>query len=566
MIRTPSIIGSSLIVASLVYGELPAHAQVAQDSVPATAPAAAPSQAVPVQAAPVQAAPTQAAPEATPTSAPQPAPAAVSVPAPNQVKAAPVSAKNSTVQAEQDEAARELAEKLAPTPGGLTADEVVQKTIANSPQLQKSQLEADKAAANKARAKLAFAPRIDLMGNYTRLSNIRLMNFEALAGGADMEGMEPAPAPRSWVDGKNPGLFGPYLDQFTAKATLTLPITDWFLTILPTYRGAALIGDVAVEQRKAQELQVSHEARIAFYDYVHARGGEAVALASVKVLDASVQDLQALVQVGASTPTALARARAARANAEAMAVHMNGMVQVTLQRLSQLTGESIPRERGIGEELIGIELGEPPALEQVVQEAKTSRPELQALRMLEQARKHFARAKRGAVLPRISAGAGSMYANPNQRYIPLENKWKHTWDVGVTVAWSPNDASYAYTQAQDADTELRMVEEDLRGFEQAIAIESAGAVSGFHAATAAIHAKTEALEAARAYHADQRALLLAGAATPNDVLLAERDLTAAALEWVDAFINGRRAQANLLKAQGKTGLSSPGPKAAGSTP
>jgi outer membrane protein TolC len=48
--------------------------------------------------------------------------------------------------------------------------------------------------------------------------------------------------------------------------------------------------------------------------------------------------------------------------------------------------------------------------------------------------------------------------------------------------------------------------------------------------------------------------LLAGAATPNDVLEAERDLIQAALEWVDSFIQGRIAQAALLKAQGKTGL------------
>jgi outer membrane protein TolC len=48
--------------------------------------------------------------------------------------------------------------------------------------------------------------------------------------------------------------------------------------------------------------------------------------------------------------------------------------------------------------------------------------------------------------------------------------------------------------------------------------------------------------------------LLAGAATPNDVLLAERDLTQASLDWIDSFIQGRVAQAALLKARGTTGL------------
>ncbi len=557
MIRTPSIIGSSLIVASLIWSEA-AHAQVAQEGAPEQAPATAQTQAAP--AAPdvtPPAASTRIAPAQT--GAAQAAPAAATVPAPNQVKLAPVSSKSSAVTPEEDAANRELLEKLAAQPGGLTAEEVVQKALSNSPQLRKTELEANKAEANKARAKLAFAPRIDFMGNYTRLSNIKMQDFSAMLD-PNWDGV-----PR-YIDGNDPGPFGPYLNQWTAKASLSLPITDWFLTILPTYRGVSLIAEVSREQRRAQELQVAHDARIAFYDYAQARSGEAVALASVKVLDESVKDLEGLVQVGAATQTALARTRAARANAEAMVVQMQGMVKVTLERLSQITGESIPLERGIGEDLVSTELGNTPTFEQVVTDAKATRPELQALRTLHDARKLLARAKRGAVMPRISAGGAYTYANPNQRYIPLDDVFKGTWDVGVTVAWSPNDAAFAHTQVQDADSELRMVEEDLRAFEQGIAIESAAAVTGLQTAAADIAAKTEALEAARAYHADQRALMLAGTATPNDVLLAERDVTAAALAWVDSFVGARRAQANLLKAQGKTGLNQPGPKAAGSTP
>lgn len=469
-----------------------------------------------------------------------------------------MAARKDAGETEEEAVTKQLEKDLEPKLGGWTADEVVQKAIANSPIVAKSELEADKAAANKARAKLAFAPRIDLMGSYTRLSDVKLnMNFTGTG--------DPV-----WVSGSNPGPFGPYLNQYQARATVTLPITDWFLTIVPTYRGAAKMADVAEFQRQAQELNVAHEARIAFCDYLHARGGEAVALASVKVLSASVEDLESLVRAGASTPTALARARAARANAESMAVQLHGMVEVSAERLKQLVGEDISTARGIGEPLVGFELDAAPPFDQVLSQAKQSRPELKALHAVENARQHFARARRGAVLPKVSASGNAIYANPNPRYIPQEKEFHDTYDVGVMLSWSPNDAAYAYTQAQDAETDLRMVAEDLRGFEQAIAVEASGAVAGYAAATAAIAAKSEAVDAARRYHADQRALMLAGAATPNDVLLAERDLTQAALEWVDAFVNARRAQANLLKAQGKTGITNKGPvqqnAVAGSTP
>ncbi len=547
MMRTPPIVGSGL-VAALLSVQLPAAAQV---------PPPNPAPAAPSPASPVPAQPT-ASPAATPASTPPAtAPQAPAVPRPNQIKAAPVEARKTGGESEEDEASRQLAARLEPTPGGLTAEEVVRKTLANSPSLQKSEYEADKAAANKARAKLAFAPRIDLMASYTRLSDIKLnMNFTD-------------PSNPIWVSGSNPGPFGPYLNQYGAVASATLPITDWFLTIIPTYRGAAKVSEVAEQQRRAQELQVAFDARIAFYEYVHALGGRAVALASVRVLEASVKDLESLVQVGASTPTELARARAARANAEALAIQLEGMVKVCEERLSQLTGEAVRAERGIGEPLVGIDFGAAPSVDELISQAKSTRPELKALRTLHDARKHFARARRGQVLPKVYAGANYYYARPNQRFIPQVDEFRGTWDVGVSLAWSPNDAAFAYTQAQDAETELRIVEEDLRGFEIAITVESTNAVSSFTAATASIEAKSEGLEAARRYYSDQRALMLAGAATPNDVLLAERDWTQAALEWVNAHVNARKAQASLLKAQGKTGIGQ-GPvqqqAVAGSTP
>ena len=529
MMRTPSIVGSSL-VAALLSVQLPAGAQVPAETPPPATPAAT--------SAP---APTQ------PTPPPAAAPAAP-IPSPRQVKPAPVAARKVAGPLADEEATAQLERDLEPKAGGWTADEVVQKAIANSPIIAKSELDADRAAANKARASLAFAPRIDLMGSYTRLSNVHLQNFT-------YDPTQPTgPNNRPTVDGNNPGIFGPFLNQYMAKATLTLPITDWFLTIVPTYKGANKMAEVAEYQRQAQELSVAYDARIAFCDYLHARGGEAVALTSVKVLSASVDDLESLVRAGAQTPTALARARAARANAEALAVQLHGMVEVTTERLKQLTGEDIDVARGIGEPLVGFDLGGAPTFDQLLTAARRDRPELKALHAVESARQHFARARRGAVLPKISAMGNAYYANPNPRYVPPKDEFHFTYDVGAMISWSPNDAAYAYTQAQDAETELRQVAEDLRGFEQAIAIEASGAVSAHAAATASIAAKTEAIDAARRYHADQRALMMAGAATPNDVLLAERDLTQAALEWVDAYVNARRAEASILKAQGKTGL------------
>src|SRR6185436_11441761 len=71
----------------------------------------------------------------------------------------------------------QIAANFDPEPNGLTSDEVVRRALEHSPELKKAQLSEDTAAANKARAKLAFAPRFDFMGRYQKLSSIVQPNF-----------------------------------------------------------------------------------------------------------------------------------------------------------------------------------------------------------------------------------------------------------------------------------------------------------------------------------------------------------------------------------------------------
>ncbi len=436
-------------------------------------------------------------------------------------------------EATQAHTTEEMQRELEPKPHGLTSEEVVKQALDNSPALKKAVLDADKAAANRARAKLAFAPRIDLSARYTHYSKVPVATFV--------------------FNGQSFRLTQ-FFDQYQTQAALMVPITEMFLTIVPTYKAAGFAADTAEEQRKAQVLQVSYDARTAFYNYAHVLGQIAVANASVKVLTSSVRDLEALVAAGTATQTELVRAKAELANAQTFVAQAEGNIAVALEQLVQLTGVEVDAGRGIGEPFIGIEIGEPPSVKDVMHIAHETRPELLALRKLKRSREHLLRARRGAEYPQIRATANGYYARPNTRFVPAEDEWKASWDVGVGLTWSPNDSIYAHTQANDAESDLKTVEEDLRLLEQGIAVEAATAVTSHRTASAGIASKTEALAAAQRYYADQRALLLAGAATPNDVLLAERDLIQALLEWVDSFIQARIAQAALLKAQGKTGL------------
>lgn len=522
---------------------------VGPTAAPAPQPQGAVAQTTP-PAAPPQAARAQERLQASPTAAP---PAA----APSTAQPAAVGGETTRASAEADAANRDMQAELEPTPGGLTADEIIRAAFDNSPTLAKAELEFAKADANQARAKLAFAPRFDASVGYTRLSKINLepLNFD-LTGVLRPEAFKTPEEIRMAQEAAGPqkNLFEPILNQWAVQASVMLPITEIFLTIIPTYKATQKLKQVSNLQREATKLQISYDARVAFYEYARLRGSASVARASVRVREAGVRDLESLVQAGTATGTELVRAQAELAGAKLLETQALGGVEVALARLEQLTGTAIDPNRGVGEPFIGIEIGPTPSIESVKNEAKGARPELLALNALVGAREQLVRARKGAQYPKLQGRGGVLYASPNPRYIPPSKEWRDTYEAGITLSWSPNDAVFAHTQATDAETDLKTVYEDKRAFEQGIVVEAAAAVTGHRTAAEQISARTQALEAARRYEADQRALLLAGAATPNDVLLAQRDLLAASLDWLNSFIAGRVAQAALLKAQGKTGL------------
>lgn len=483
-----------------------------------------------------------------------PPPAAPAPETPSAPAAAPSVPPPSAVKPASDDvpSIEQIKRAFDPKPGGLTSDEVVEKALVHSPELNKAQLSEDTAKANKARATLAFAPRFDFTGKYTRISE---MDFPPLTFGGGTPGMD------------NAGfVFPQVLNQWYTQASVSLPVTDMFLTVIPQYKAASAASVVASKRVEASELQVSYDARLAFYNYAHVIGAVIIAQRSVELLQANVDDLEALVGAGTATETDLIRARAELAKMKVNVVQFTGTQDVALARIGVITGTDMADRREIGEPFVGIETGSTPDAAKLASQAKRTRPEAIALRKLEEAREYMARAKRGAQYPQLKGFFNGYGANPHPRVVPQTKDWYGSWDVGVAVSYSPNDSVFAHTQYHDALTDLESVRQDLRLVEDGIDVEVANAVTSHRTAVANTQASTDALVAAWRYANDQRALMNAGAATPNDALVAQVLLTRAALEWVDSYINVRVAEAGLLKAQGKARASTTSSSVARSTP
>jgi outer membrane protein TolC len=249
------------------------------------------------------------------------------------------------------------------------------------------------------------------------------------------------------------------------------------------------------------------------------------------------------------------QARAALANAQTQRIERTGQVEVATLHLTQVVGQPIDGRRGLGEELVGFEVAATPELAEVLGNARVQRPELNALRVLADARIDFAKARRGARWPQVRAFGNVLTAQPNPRIFPQQEEFNTTWEAGLALSWSPNDAVFAHTQAKDAEVDLALARQDLILAENGVAIEVTSAITSHRTAREEVTARRQGMDAARRRYQDQSALMKAGAATPDDVLESETELRQAELGFISAYIHVREAEAALLKAQGQTGVS-----------
>jgi outer membrane protein TolC len=432
----------------------------------------------------------------------------------------------------------DILEALEVEPSGLTADRAAERAVRVAESIHRAGQGSRAASAAADQVVAGLFPRLDLSARYTRLSEVDQPPFEFMIGGTTMQFDNPFPQ---------------ILDNFAFRASVTIPLSDLLLAILPAYQGASAYEDAARYQVVAEERNVAIRAREAFYGYVQARGTALVARDGVRLLEAYVADLERLVTAGVLPQPDLADARAQLASARADVVRADAAVETTETVIRRMLDLEDDAPIHIGEDLLQPITAAPPSHREIVARAIENRPEASAIRSLIEARDALVQAREAGRYPHLALSGNIDIANPNQRIIPQVEEFRPTWDANVIVSWSPNDLAVAQTQVAQAEAELAQARDDLAQIEDGIAIEAAQALAAMRASGLAIEAAREGLEAAQLAYRSRRELLAAGAATPSDVLSAETRLRGAQLARLTAHVAQRIAHARLAYVMGEAG-------------
>ena len=446
---------------------------------------------------------------------------------------------------------------LSARPGGLTANDAAARAGATSIEVRVRGEDVIQAAAGVDQALAALFPRLQLLARYTRLSPVTL---PSLGPGYLVAVPNGTPLGPNGELGASTQLYGAalsfpvLLNNTLFQASLSLPISDYVLRFAQGLSAAAHAKEAARLATRGARIKAAADARLLFYAWVRARGQALVAEQALAQARAHLGDATAMFSAGMLSKADVLRVDSQAAAIELLVEQSRGLVEVLQAELRVTMHDDGDGDRPyqIGEDVLA-EL--PPIAAEptdaLTAEAESRRPELRALIETRRSLDDQARLARAGYLPQIAAFGDAGYANPNPRVFPQVDQFSATWDVGVQVAWAPNDAAVAWAAAKGAVSRAAQVRAQLDGLHDAVRIEIAGARAALAEAQLADGTTARGLTAAEESYRVRRELFRNGRATSVELSDAEADLTRARLAALGAKIDQRIARVKLAHATGR---------------
>jgi outer membrane protein TolC len=419
------------------------------------------------------------------------------------------------------------------SPGGLTSDVVAARAEATSFDIKAKRAELEAAAAGVDQALVAYFPKLTGVARYTRLSPIDQPSFAGV-----------------------PITFPVILNQYLVQATLNVPISDYILRIPQGYAAASKNAKAAALAEKATRFKVSADAKAAYYAWVRARLQRVVAAQAVLQAKAHVVDVESAFDAGTVSradvlrfESQLAQSQLFLERAESFESIAETQVRVAMhdfQATSYEVGEPVDAET--------VKIHEREDLASMWAEATHNRLELRTLDESTGSLEEQAKVARAGYWPRVDGVGDVIYADPNQRVFPAQDVFRTTWDVGIQVSWSPNEAATAGAAGSSLDARASSLAAQRQALADAIRIEVTQSRNALREARAAIESSARGLSAAEESYRVRRSLFQNGRSTSVELTDAETDLTRSRLESINARVDLQVAKVRLEHALGRDAI------------
>jgi outer membrane protein TolC len=451
---------------------------------------------------------------------------------------------------------------LVPVPGGLTADQVAARALANSATVEARLAELDVARAKVDQTTVQFFPRLTLTASYTRLSEVSAaFGSGALVGAQNPGTLAVGACPGGGAGqcvldsrGQSVGAAAVAIvmpqDNWALTAKLSVPLSDYVLRLSDAASASAASVHASELQAQAEKLSVQTSARAVYYDWLRARARVVIAEKSLERTRSRLSEATTAYELGTITKADLLRLEALVASTEQMLLETRSFSESTQRQLALIMADPDGAEYTVGEDVSAPRPEVSGTLAELTQHALINRIELKAMNEVRRSLRHASSAASAGAWPRLDAFGEATYANPNQRYFPPASDWNPSWTVGAALTFGLSDAFTSAASARELDASGRAGAAQQRALEDGIRQEIMMYYLSRARAKGALEASRRGLVASEEGYRVATDLYQLGRSTTSDVIDAETDLLGARLAELNARIEIRILDARLRHAAG----------------
>lgn len=413
----------------------------------------------------------------------------------------------------------------------MTLDEITAAGMANSKQLQASVARSAAVHAKTSQYKDSFVPAITYTGGYSRLSeNVEPFGF-------------------TLPDGTKQVLNPLIPNQYTNRLSVSETVFTGFRAV-NTIKASEFLERAAqldVEKDRAELRFNLLNAAMNLYKLQEALQTFAQ---SLRAAQSRLTDLRNQRDQGLALDNDVLRAELAVTRIQMARTEAENALAATQFSLAVLTG--LPENTLILVDSTSVFSGETdPAELEIYLQAAAQRPEVQAAANRASAAGKQVEVGKGAYYPLVSIGANLYDNRPNQRVFPPEDRFKATWDAGITLSWN---LSNLYTTRHNLEeARLNQLQTQLLG-EQLNESARTDIANQYYQWKSA-QSRVELAEKTAAQAIENRRVIenrqAQQVASVTDLLEADAELLQAQINAVSARTDARLAYFKLLKSTGK---------------
>jgi len=415
----------------------------------------------------------------------------------------------------------------------LSLEEAVAAGLERSPGLRASRAALESRAAAAREISAARLPALKMGGGYTRLSEVP--DFQVTLPIAP----EPITVSRS------------YFNNLSLRLGVQQPVFTG-LRLEAGERSARMLEAAAGQDLEKDRAEFVYAVKSAYWGLARAREFEKVIDENIRQVAEHLKDVRAFFGQGLLTKNEVLRAELELSNAEMMRIDARNAAEVALTALDSLIGLPLATDVELTTSAesqasrIPADAAEPAPAD----EALALRPELKAADLRIKASEWGVKAARSGYYPQVFLAGNYYYLRPNPRYLPTLDKFKGTWDVGVSVSFDLWDWGQTRSRAEQARAQLAQAQSARRLLEDQATLELTQCRLAVSRAKEKVRVAGQAVGLAEENFRVSRERFRQGVALSADVLDAELALLEARMNRTQADIDLVLAQARLEKAMG----------------